>query len=67
MINWIKSLFGKGRLVYKVTTMNGDLYKVKLRYAGNLATLNHQEAIERVYLEFPYRIRHVEFIGVLSE
>jgi hypothetical protein len=64
MINWIRSWFGKGKLVYDITT-NKSCYRVRISYVGCLSALDHKEMIKRINFDLSYGeyITKWEYVG----
>lgn len=68
MIDWIKSLFGKGTLVFEITTDKGDTGRAKVEYVGKLNTLTDQDKcdlIKKLELEQDIKIVSWEYLGAI--
>jgi len=68
MIDWVKSLFGEGKLVYDVVLADGGKARLKIHYVGSLDSLtqnDHLESMRRCELEENVNIKSWEYKGAL--
>lgn len=71
MIDWIKSLFGKGKFRFEGVTTTGRRFTLKLDYVGDPNTVNEEELYRmvknRVFVETGHRVQSVQLMGMTSE
>ena len=63
MLQFLSSLFGKGKLVYEVLFFDGDHRKAKIKYVGSLATACHDENIQYIEDQAGKRVMSWNFLG----
>ena len=63
MIDWFKSLFGKGTIVYELVLQDNTTVRAKIEYVGSLDTINHTNNIRRIELSQDISVRSWEYKG----
>ena len=48
MFDFIRKLFGKGKLRFEGTTTDGQSYAIKIKYTGDIRTLDMEECRRKV-------------------
>ena len=63
MFDFIRSLFGKGQLVYDVVLTDGREARLKCAYTGSLDTLDHEAVMRKAQLSGNFEIASWTYLG----